>query len=92
MRSRWSLLGLVLPVFLMTMTGCAELQESKISLRNRYLSKEAWKDLREEYCSMNFEKDFGRGFRAGYYDVACGGNGCPRLTPRTILVCSVHEF
>ena len=79
MQFRWSLMGLILPVILMT--GCAELQEAKINLRNHYLSKEAWNDLREEYCSMNFEKDFGRGFREGYFEVASGGNGCPPVLP-----------
>jgi hypothetical protein len=63
------------------LTGCAEIQEMKINVRNRYLSKEAWESLRETNDCMNFESDFGRGFRAGYYDVANGGNGCPPPLP-----------
>ncbi|MBX9654031.1 hypothetical protein K2Y11_10485 [bacterium] len=82
---RRSLRGVMLPVLLMSgcllATGCAELQEAKIDLRNRYIAREAWKDLREVYCEMNFEKDFGRGFREGYFDVAAGGNGCPPVIP-----------
>ncbi len=63
------------------LTGCAEIQEMKINVRNRYLAKEAWESLRETNDCMNFESDFGRGFRAGYYDVANGGNGCPPPLP-----------
>ncbi len=63
------------------LTGCAEIQEMKINVRNRYLAKEAWESLRETNDCMNFESDFGRGFRTGYYDVANGGNGCPPPLP-----------
>lgn len=62
-------------------SGCAEFQELKIDNRNRYLAKEAWGSLQETYECMNFEKDFGRGFRQGYYDVASGGDGCPPVLP-----------
>lgn len=62
-------------------TGCAEFQELKIDYRNRYLAKEAWESLQETYDCMNYEKDFGRGFRQGYYEVAMGGNGCPPVLP-----------
>jgi hypothetical protein len=61
--------------------GCAEFQEAKIELRNRYLAKEAWRSLRETHGAMNYEKDFGRGFREGYHNVASGGLGCPPVLP-----------
>lgn len=79
MRVRWSIAAIALS--LSGLAGCAELQEVKIDFRNRYLAHEAWRDLREVYCDMNYEKDFGRGFRTGYYDVASGGNGCPPILP-----------
>jgi hypothetical protein len=76
---RLAMLGLA--VASVGLTGCAEIQELKINTRNRYLAKEAWESLRETSECMNFEADFGRGFRAGYYDVANGGNGCPPPLP-----------
>jgi hypothetical protein len=73
------MLGLALAC--LGLTGCAEIQEVKINIRNRYLAKEAWQSLQETAGCMNHESDFGRGFRAGYYDVALGGNGCPPPLP-----------
>ncbi|MBY0587454.1 hypothetical protein K2X85_09775 [bacterium] len=76
---RLSMLGLAIAS--VGLTGCAEIQELKINTRNRYLASEAWETLRETSECMNYESDFGRGFRAGYYDVANGGNGCPPPLP-----------
>jgi hypothetical protein len=79
MSLRWSSIGLA--ICLISLAGCAELQQAKIDARNRYLSNQAWIDLEDTYCDMNFDKDFGRGFREGYYDVASGGDGCPPILP-----------
>lgn len=79
MNRRWCVVLLALAGF--SLTGCADLQELKINFRNRYLASEAWDALQETYGCMNYETDFGRGFRAGYYDVASGGNGCPPILP-----------
>lgn len=74
---------LAFPVCLVAvlLSGCAELQEMKIDFRHRYLAKEAWESLQDCYGEMNYEADFGRGFREGYFDVANGGNGCPPPLP-----------
>ena len=78
MSVRWSL-GLL--AFGLLVGGCADLQELKIDARNKYLAREAWDDLQTTYGCMNYEKDFGRGFRDGYFDVAEGGEGCPPVLP-----------
>lgn len=78
MSVRWVWIGLAASLGL---TGCADFQEMKVEFRNRYLAKEAWNSLQETYGCMNHEKDFGRGFREGYHNVASGGPGCPPILP-----------
>lgn len=51
--------------------------------RNHVWSKKAWYQQRHLYASHPYVKDFGKGFQAGYTDVANGGDGCvPVLPPR----------
>lgn len=78
MSVRWFAMGVAASL---GVAGCAEFQEAKIELRNRYLAKEAWDSLRETHGCMNYEADFGRGFREGYHNVASGGLGCPPVLP-----------
>jgi hypothetical protein len=48
---------------------------------NRRLAKQAWKSRCSEFCDQPHFRDFGAGFRDGYCDVACGGDGCPPPLP-----------
>lgn len=61
--------------------GCTGLEEHKIDVRNRLLARQAWKNLRDVYCDVDYPEDFGKGFRQAYFDVAGGTNGCPPVLP-----------
>gem|GEM_PF-1778041 len=51
--------------------------------RNHVWSKRAWYQQRHLFVSHAHVKDFGKGFQAGYNEVANGGDGCvPVLPPR----------
>jgi hypothetical protein len=51
--------------------------------RNHVWSKRAWYQQRHLFAAHPYVVDFGEGFRAGYLDVAGGGDGCvPVLPPR----------
>jgi hypothetical protein len=80
MLQRWLILALLGVV---AVSGCADLREYKINQRNKYLAKRAWDCNAPLYHEVEYPEDFARGFEKGYYDVACGGNGCtPALPPR----------
>ena len=68
-----------------TLTGCYCLtdhhNEKMISWKNRYRAHKAWKEVKDNCDNIDVPGDFGRGFRAGYYDVALGGDGCPPAVP-----------
>ncbi len=96
-RSRWGsrvlwLLGVA--ILFTSSTGCATLQGVRdyiayndvtddfvIGWRNYVWANKAWAAERHCYEGHPQLADFGEGFRAGYRDVAAGGNGCPPPLP-----------
>ena len=69
-----------------SLTGCgamqANLNEHLIHKRNHYDSWVAWRCNRPNYVDcQEYLFHFGKGFRAGYRNIAEGGNGCPPMLP-----------
>jgi hypothetical protein len=51
--------------------------------RNNAWASQAWHQRKWQFVGQPYLREFGEGFRAGYADVANGGNGCtPALPPR----------
>jgi hypothetical protein len=96
-RSRWVsrllwLLGIAL--LFAANTGCSTFQGVRdylqyndatddfvIGWRNYVWANKAWAAQKECYYGQPHLADFGEGFRAGYRNVAAGGNGCPPPLP-----------
>lgn len=58
--------------------------EASNQIHNRLRADRVWRRESRAYSDEPHFKDFGAGFRQGYFDVACGENGCPPpLPPRT---------
>lgn len=74
-------LGQFLAAMALLQSGCGALNEYKIDSRNHLLARRAWNCLEDVYRDVEYPYDFGRGFRAGYFNVAGGGNGCPPVLP-----------
>ena len=78
--------ALMLAVGVTLLSGCYSLQtaftDDMIAWRNYRAAQSAWWSCRDVYvdCEPNLY-DFGLGFRAGYINVASGGNGCPPTLP-----------
>lgn len=54
-----------------------------MSYRQKCMATKAWHSSKHCYANQKYLKDFARGFKAGYMDVAAGGNGCtPAFPPR----------
>ena len=62
-------------------TGCAGLDDYRGTLRDRALARGAWDRYQMQCGGSEFPADFGRGFQAGFTDVATGGLGCPPELP-----------
>lgn len=57
--------------------------EGMFQSKIKHAAKRAWKSRSHCYANQQHLKDFARGFRAGYVDVADGGTGCtPTFPPR----------
>src|SRR5687768_15878605 len=81
---------------LATSSGCTAVQgienaftyndttnEFVLGWRNSVWARQAWHERKNQFAGENQIVDFGEGFRAGYEDVAGGGNGCPPgIAPR----------
>jgi hypothetical protein len=52
-----------------------------VGWRNYVWANKAWHARKAYYAGEAQLNDFGEGFRAGYRDVAFGGNGCPPALP-----------
>ncbi len=51
--------------------------------RNASNASRAWHRRKNQFCNEKYIKDFARGFKAGYTDVADGSSGCtPAFPPR----------
>ncbi len=49
--------------------------------RNEVWARQSWHENKACVGDREYLKDFGKGYRAGYADVASGGNGCPPVLP-----------
>jgi hypothetical protein len=57
--------------------------DSMMSYRQKCMATKAWHSRKHCYANQKYLKDFAQGFKAGYMDVAAGGNGCtPAFPPR----------
>lgn len=89
MKLRGFLIGILL---LGCSSGCYEIRDSideyKIECRNKMRARSAWRRARSCYDDIDYRDDFEHGFRAGYLDVASGGDGiAPTLPPRKYWEC-----
>ena len=64
---------------LMPLVGCASLTDYKYEHTQRSRARSAWRDQGSN-CKPNcYGKDYERGWKDGFYDVATGGKGCPPI-------------
>jgi hypothetical protein len=57
--------------------------DAMMSHRHKSMAAKAWHSHKHCYANQKYLKDFARGFRDGYMNVAAGGNGCtPAFPPR----------
>jgi hypothetical protein len=80
-------IGLVL---LVVSGGCV-LEDCKSNILNRYRAAAAFDSVcyaPEHACDM---KDYAHGWKRGYYDMACGGNGCPPVLPPECYWSCLHQ-
>ena len=62
---------------LMPLLGCASLTDYKYEKTQRSRARSAWRDHGSN-CKPNcYGKDYQKGWKDGFYDVATGGKGCP---------------
>jgi len=74
-RQRWSAAALIL-----ALSGCTGLSDAKYELSQKIRTKNAWEEFNA--CqSQPLTTDYAIGWKAGYYDVATGGAGCPPVVP-----------
>lgn len=85
---------LILGTFAVVCTGCSLVgnsynaiarsgtwDDTMITLRNRSFSAKAWHRRKHQFCREKYVTDFCAGFRAGYEEVASGGDGCTPAFP-----------
>jgi hypothetical protein len=67
---------------LLILSGCTSLSDAKYELGQKIRTQQAWRNY--DGCqSQAFTLDYSTGWKAGYYDVATGGDGCPPvIAPR----------
>jgi hypothetical protein len=59
------------------------IDEFMVSYRNRAWSAKSWHANKHRFCDQQHNREFEAGYRAGYENVASGGDGCtPSLPPR----------
>jgi hypothetical protein len=57
--------------------------ETMMGHRNKTSAHKAWHSRKHHFCNEKYLREFARGFRDGYIDVADGGSGCtPAFPPR----------
>lgn len=57
--------------------------DGMMSYRQKCMATKAWHSRKHCYANQKYLKDFSRGFKAGYMDVAAGRDGCtPAFPPR----------
>jgi hypothetical protein len=75
--------AIVLLISIALQGGCASLQDCKYSALNEYRANAAWLMSHANTKGASFPKEFGRGWRQGYFDVSMGRCGnVPPVPPR----------
>lgn len=70
-RWRWSAVALAI-----SLSGCTSLSDCKYELGQKIRTSQAWNEF--DGCNSEcFTCDYQSGWKAGYYDVLTGGDGCP---------------
>lgn len=70
-KGQFSALALIL-----ALTGCTALSDCKYEVGQKIRTKQAWCEFNS--CHQQyFTRDYSSGWKAGFYDVATGGSGCP---------------
>jgi hypothetical protein len=76
-KGRFSALALLL-----ALTGCTALSDCKYEVGQKIRTKQAWHEFNSCH-DRYFTADYSGGWKAGFYDVATGGEGCPPvIAPR----------
>jgi hypothetical protein len=76
-RSRYCAVALLL-----ILSGCTSLSDAKYELGQKIRTQQAWYSFDGSH-NQSFTLDYSTGWKAGYYDVATGGEGCPPvIAPR----------
>ncbi|GIW91314.1 MAG: hypothetical protein KatS3mg109_1746 [Pirellulaceae bacterium] len=95
-RTRWSWVVMACLAAMPCGSGCTAVQGVReyiayndmtndfvLNWRNSAWASQAWHMRKWQFVDQPYFREFGEGFRAGYIDVANGGNGCtPALPPR----------
>ncbi|MEZ6062254.1 MAG: hypothetical protein R3C19_18085 [Planctomycetaceae bacterium] len=65
-------------IAIIAVSGCASLEDCGYETGQRIRTVQAWKHFNscQDQC---FTRDYASGWKAGFYDVATGGSGCPPL-------------
>ena len=61
--------------------GCTQLEDNRIEARQRRMARAAYVTSPGACNGMLHSVDYAKGFEAGYFDVASGGDGCPPALP-----------
>jgi hypothetical protein len=72
---------LELSLCLSLLTGCAPIVSWRADLAHHYQARKAWDEYKTRGARLEFGSDFVRGWKSGYFDAACGGNGAPPAVP-----------
>lgn len=77
--------GLLICAFCVLAPGCAsiydEVDECLMNKRNECSAFFAWRAHNKYWDCEPFKRDFGRGFKDGYFDTLNGGGECPPTLP-----------
>lgn len=74
----------IMGILLMSVSGCAALQDCKYELNQRAYTAIAWSDFDADkrFCIVSsYSADFQRGWKAGFYSVITGGECRPPVIP-----------
>ena len=62
---------------LMPIAGCASFNDSRYEHTQKARAKAAWRCVPDQVKQHCYPKDYEKGWKDGFYDVATGGKGCP---------------
>ncbi len=62
---------------LMPIAGCASFTDARYEHTQKARAKAAWRCVPDQVKQHCYPKDYEKGWKDGFYDVATGGKGCP---------------